>query len=68
MAASAEIVLVRLDHNASADDRVGADELHQSVLDVHVGHAGLVSLNVACKMKIDKRFETVILKRSGKEI
>jgi hypothetical protein len=48
VAASAEIVLIGLDNNTSADNTVGANQLDQSVLNVYVGDTRLISLNVSC--------------------
>jgi hypothetical protein len=47
VSAAAQVILVRLHYQASAYDGVGANKLHQSVLNVHVRNARLVSLNVA---------------------
>lgn len=47
MAATAKVILVRFDHNTATNDGVRTNQLHQSVLDVHVGNARLVSLDVS---------------------
>jgi len=39
MPTATQIIHVRLDDDAAADDAVGANELDLSVLDIHMGHS-----------------------------
>ncbi len=47
VSAAAQVVSVGLDHDAAADDGVGADQLHVAVLDIHVRYSVLVRVDVA---------------------